>query len=83
MADQINYLAQHGITNDGRRQLHHHAGATDFNYFVQIGNKGTWSEAAVDVKAPPPPVDTHHAGDQIAKWDFEDNAVTDARGYQQ
>ena len=46
----------------------------DFSYFVQMGNKGTWSQANVDVQGQPPepPKDTHHLGDQIAKWDFED-----------
>src|SRR5262249_61027939 len=28
--------------------------STEINYFVQIGNKGTWSEAHVDVTAPDP-----------------------------
>ena len=32
----------------------HWSGATDFQYFVQIGNKGTWSQADVDVTAPEP-----------------------------
>lgn len=46
---------------------------------VQIGNKGTWSLADVNVTAPvppPPPQDTHHLGAEIAKWNFEDTAAT-------
>jgi hypothetical protein len=85
-AKQAQYLADHHITKisdvDGGT-YHVDAGATDFNYFVQIGGNGTWSEAHVHVAGTPAPVDTHHVGDQIAKWDFEDTSVTDARGYQQ
>lgn len=49
----------------------------DFHYMVQIGNKGTWSQADVDVRAPaPPPIvvaDTHHNGALVAEWTFENH----------
>ena len=51
------YLADHGITAsvvDGKFVSFDIGAAADpsFSYFVQIGNKGTWSTAAVDVTAP-------------------------------
>ena len=52
-ADQVGYLAKHGITDNGDGTFTINAGATDFQYMVQIGNKGTWSTAYVDVTAPP------------------------------
>src|SRR5262245_14488383 len=54
--------------------------STDIDYMVQIGNKGTWSEAHVDVTAPEPapPVDTHHNGGLVAEWNFENH--TQANG---
>ena len=55
---QVKYLAAHGITahvqNGAFVSFDIGVGATDINYFVQIGNKGTWSEAHVDVTAPDP-----------------------------
>ena len=51
-ADQAGYLPAHGITDNGDGTYTLESNATDFNYFVQIGNKGTWSTAAVDVTAP-------------------------------
>jgi hypothetical protein len=39
---------------------------------VQIGNKGTWSMADVDVTAPVP---THHNGDLMAEWTFENHTA--------
>jgi hypothetical protein len=87
-ADQFNqaqYLLDHGLTkvsdaNGGTYSLNATALIDDFDYFVQIGNKGTWSVAHVDVVDRPdlpPPVDTHHDGDLVAKWDFE-NHIADA-----
>ena len=42
------------ITSSRRHLIYdsHRIGATDFQYSVQIGNKGTWSQADVDVTAP-------------------------------
>ena len=51
---QAAYLKDHGITDNGDGSYTLGADATDFNYFVQMGNKGTWSEAHVDVTAPVP-----------------------------
>lgn len=55
-ADQAAYMLEHGIfkisdLDGGTYGLLN--GATDFSYFVQIGNKGTWSQADVDVNLPP------------------------------
>jgi hypothetical protein len=79
-ADQANagYLAAHGITDNGNGTYTIEVGGRDFNYFVQIGNKGTWSQGAVDVTAPEPPVDTHHNGNLVAEWTFENH--TQANG---
>ena len=50
----------------------------DFSYFVQIGNKGTWSKADVDVADRPDPVDTHHAGALFFEENFDDyDAIVD------
>jgi hypothetical protein len=68
-ADQAGYLAKHGITDDGDGTYTIKAGATDFNYFVQIGNKGTWSEVHVDVTASVP-----HAGDTLFFENFDGHA---------
>ena len=47
-------MAAHGIIDNGDGTFSLAEDATDFNYFVQIGNKGTWSIAAVDVTVPEP-----------------------------
>ena len=62
---QAEYLSAHHITNngDGTFTL---GNATDFSYFVQIGNKGTWSKADVDVTAPVP-----HAGNELFSENFD------------
>jgi hypothetical protein len=75
LQDQNNYLASHGITNDGHGNYTIGADATDIDYFVQIGNKGTWSEAHVDVTAPVP-----HAGAELFSENFDGyagSAITD------
>ena len=60
IAAQVLYLDGLGITahlNDAGTSFVSfdiRPGADDFNYFVQIGNKGTWSTASVDVTAPVP-----------------------------
>jgi hypothetical protein len=41
-------------------------GAQDFDYFVQMGNKGTWSEAHVDVSGPDP-----HLGPALFTENFD------------
>jgi len=47
------YLDLHGITyNDTFTEFTIGVDATDITYMVQIGNKGTWSTANVDVTAP-------------------------------
>jgi hypothetical protein len=71
--NQAKYLADHHILNNGDGTYTLQAGATDFNYFVQIGNKGTWSEAHVDVTAPEPVhVPTYQAGDALFVENFDD-----------
>jgi hypothetical protein len=47
-ANQALYMHDHGITDNGDGTFTATAGM-DFSYFVQIGNKGTWSKADVDV----------------------------------
>jgi hypothetical protein len=81
LAQQVQYLADHGITAnvvDGKFVSFDIGADADpsFHYFVQIGNKGTWSQANVDVTAPPPPPEeekTGTNGDLVAKWDFENH----------
>lgn len=57
-ANQAAYLDAHGITkisddNGGTYSID--SDAIDFSYFVQIGNKGTWSQADVTVADTPEP----------------------------
>jgi len=73
-ADQANqsaYLTAHGIIDNHDGTYTIGAGALDFNYFVQIGNKGTWSQAAVDVTAPVP-----HAGAELFTENFDNLSGT-------
>ncbi|QIG49428.1 hypothetical protein G5V57_17915 [Nordella sp. HKS 07] len=74
------YLLSHNIvSNAAFTEFTIGVGGTDFEYMVQIGNKGTWSQADVHVTAPvPPPVDTHHNGALVAEWNFESH--TQANG---
>jgi hypothetical protein len=65
-ANQAQYLSDHGITDNGDGTYTLTPGATDFQYFVQIGNKGTWSVADVDVTAPVP-----HLGDLLFEENFD------------
>ena len=84
-ADQAAYLEAHNITDNGDGTYTIEAGATDFNYFVQIGNKGTWSTAAVDVTAPEVEIDPHLGGalftenfdgyDESVQQTYQDNGV--------
>ena len=64
--DQEAYLADHGITVNDDGTFTINGGATDFQYMVQIGNKGTWSTADVDVTAPSP-----HLGANLFTEDFD------------
>jgi hypothetical protein len=76
-ANQAQYLLDHGIHDNGDGTYTLTNDATDFHYFVQIGNKGTWSQAAVDVTAP---VDTHHAGALLFNENFDSYSLTDDHG---
>ena len=76
-SNQAQYLLDHGITkisdaNGGTYQIG--VGATAFDYFVQIGNKGTWSQAHVDVTAPPAPAPEPHAGACLFTENFDSYA---------
>jgi hypothetical protein len=64
--DQGAYLAAHGITANDDGSFTINGGATDFQYMVQIGNKGTWSTADVDVTAPTP-----HLGANLFTENFD------------
>jgi hypothetical protein len=75
-ADQLGYLTAHGITDNHNGTYTITSAGDDFNYFVQIGNKGTWSEAHVDVTAPPAPPSGPHAGALLLEENF-DNLTTD------
>jgi hypothetical protein len=67
-ADQAGYLAEHGIIDNGDGTYTLTSDATDFKYFVQIGNRGTWSIGSVDVTAPPaPPPPPHNPALNITK----------------
>ena len=71
--DQAGYLAAHGIidNHDGTYTLT--ADAIDFKYSVQIGNKGTWSQADVHVTAP-----EAHLGDNLFVENFDGYADSGA-----
>ena len=68
-ADQAKYLANHGIIDNHNGTYTITGDGTDFQYMVQIGNKGTWSTADVDVTAPKP-----HAGSAVFAENFDDYA---------
>jgi hypothetical protein len=74
--DQKGYLEAHGIidNHDGTYTLKSGSDTLDFDYFVQIGNKGTWSQAHVDVvdrPDAPPPVVHHGDGDLLFLENFD------------
>ena len=71
--NQAQYLIDHGITDNGDGTFTITDGGHDFDYFVQIGNKGTWSQAHVDVTAP---VCEPHAGDNLFTENFDGYAET-------
>jgi hypothetical protein len=70
---QAEYMSAHGIVDNHDGTFTLTSDAFDFTYSVQIGNKGTWSTAAVDVTAPEPVVDQHHNGALAAEWTFENH----------
>jgi hypothetical protein len=72
--DQQAYLDAHHIINNGDGTYTITSDSTDFDYFVQIGNKGTWSEAHVDVTAPEPVIEPH-TGDLLFAENFDYNGV--------
>src|SRR5262245_55245689 len=66
---QAEYLELHGIidNHDGTYTLKSDATFNDFDYMVQIGNKGTWSLAHVTVDdrpEPPPPPPVEHCSEE-------------------
>jgi len=67
-ADQAGYMAAHGIIDNHDGTFTLKSDAIDFDYFVQIGNRGTWSVAHVDVTAPPP---EPHQGDLLFSENFD------------
>jgi len=77
--DQATYLANHGITDNGDGTYTINSDARDFQYMVQIGNKGTWSTADVHVTAPDPVVEPH-AGDLLFKENFDGYSMIDDHG---
>lgn len=83
-ADQAGYLSAHGIHDNGNGTFTLLSGAdiNDFDYFVQIGNKGTWSQAHVTVDdrpdAPPP---EPHAGDLLFEENFDTYGNLDHGSY--
>jgi hypothetical protein len=80
-ADQGGYMASHGIVMNADGTFTITDAAIDFNYFVQIGNKGTWSTAHVDVTAPEPtPEPEPHAGDVLFTENFEGYTIEDDHG---
>jgi hypothetical protein len=68
--DQAAYMAAHGIIDNGDGTYTLTGNASDFQYMVQIGNKGTWSLADVDV-APGEPVVDPHLGDNLFTENFD------------
>jgi len=76
--DQKAYLDAHHITYDPLLTSFSldtvftlNALSTDFQYMVQIGNKGTWSQGDVEVNAPAP-----HLGGTLFLEDFESYSGT-------
>jgi hypothetical protein len=74
-ANQAAYLDAHGITNNGDGTYSIQSDALDFDYFVQIGNKGTWSTAHVDVVDTPDPPPVPHAGDLLFAENFDYSGI--------
>jgi len=65
-AGQLAYRALHGIEEDGNGGF---TATSDFSYFVQIGNKGTWSTG--DVTVIPDVVIEPHTGDALFTENFD------------
>ncbi|QIG47570.1 hypothetical protein G5V57_07390 [Nordella sp. HKS 07] len=69
VAQQTAYLLAHNITaNADFTEFTIGAGGSDIEYMVQIGNKGTWSQADVDVTAPVP---VPHVGGNLFTENFD------------
>lgn len=69
--DQFNqaaYMLAHGIVDNGDGTFSLTGDAIDFEYMVQIGNKGTWSQADVSVTLPEP---DPHSGDTLFVENFD------------
>jgi hypothetical protein len=76
-AHQAEYLAAHGIIDNHNGTYSVGADAIVFSYFVQMGNKGSWSVANVDVVDTPDPVPHLSGVELLQNWNFEqDNADT-------
>lgn len=69
-ANQAQYLIDHGIVDNHDGTYTISSAGIDFDYFVQIGNKGTWSVGHVDVTAPEPEVNPH-TGDALFTENFD------------
>jgi hypothetical protein len=75
---QAEYLQAHGIVDLGGGNYQLGSNAIDFQYSVQMGNKGTWSTADVDVTAPAPVPTLKLGAELLQNWNFEqDNANND------
>jgi hypothetical protein len=78
-------LTAHGIHDNGDGSYRITGKGIDFDYFVQIGNKGTWSTAHVDVTAPPEApaeVTPHLSGIELLNnWNFEQDNANNANGF--
>ena len=72
---QAAYLAAHGIIDNGNGTYTITKDATDFDYMVQIGNNGTWSQAHVDVTAPVPPPAQATTGDCLFTENFDSYTI--------
>ena len=84
-AHQAAYMSAHGIVDNGNGTYTLTSDAHDFQYSVQIGNKGTWSTADVDVTAPPEApaeVTPHLSGIELLNnWNFEQDNADNANDF--
>ena len=72
--DQAKYLADHGIIDNHDGTYSITTDAFDFQYMVQIGNKGTWSAADVEIGDKPIPqleAAVAHLGDSLFIENFD------------
>lgn len=77
-AHQAQYLSENHIVkvNDLDGGTYKVLAGSDFEYSVQIGNKGTWSLADVDVADAPPPPPAPHTGDNLFTENFDEATIT-------